>query len=114
VFIKQKKEVKFMASTVPNSEATQFRTGKEQVEIARKGGIASGEARREKKLFRETIEKKLGANIDDIINAMITKASSGDVQATTFLRDTIGEKPTDKVEADIDSNVVINVEIDEE
>lgn len=103
-----------MAKIVPNSEATQFRTGKEQVEIARKGGIASGEARREKRLFREAIEKKLGANIDDIINAMITKASSGDVQATTFLRDTIGEKPTDKLEADVDSNVIINVEIDEE
>ena len=103
-----------MASTVPNSEATQFRTGNEQVEIARKGGIASGEARREKRLFRDAIEKKLGASLDEIIEAMIVKASSGDVQATTFLRDTIGEKPTDKVEADIDNNVVINVEIDEE
>lgn len=103
-----------MASTVPNSEATQFKTGKEQVEIARKGGIASGEARREKRLFRDAIEKKLGASLDEIIEAMIVKASSGDVQATTFLRDTIGEKPTDKLEADIDSNVVINVEIDEE
>lgn len=103
-----------MASTVPNSEATQFRTGKEQVEIARKGGIASGEARREKRLFRDAIEKKLGASLDEIIEAMIIKASTGDVQATTFLRDTIGEKPTDKLEADIDSNVVINVEIDEE
>lgn len=103
-----------MASTVPNSEATQFRTGKEQVEIARKGGIASGEARREKRLFRDAIEKKLGASLDEIIEAMIVKASSGDVQATTFLRDTIGEKPTDKVEADIDSNVVINVEIDDD
>ena len=103
-----------MASTVPNSEATQFKTGKEQVEIARKGGIASGEARREKRLFRDAIEKKLGTSLDEIIEAMIVKASSGDVQATTFLRDTIGEKPTDKVEADIDNNVVINVEIDEE
>ena len=103
-----------MASTVPNSEATQFRTGKEQVEIARKGGIASGEARREKRLFRDAIEKKLGASLDEIIEAMIVKASSGDVQATTFLRDTIGEKPTDKLEADLDTNVVINVEIDDD
>ena len=103
-----------MASTVPNSEATQFKTGKEQVEIARKGGIASGEARREKRLFKEAIEKKLGASLDDIIDSMIIEAQKGNVQATTFLRDTIGEKPTDKVEADIDSNVVINVEIDEE
>lgn len=103
-----------MASTVPNSEATQFQTGKEQVEIARQGGIASGKARREKRLFREAIEKRLGDSLDNIIDSMINEAQKGNVQATTFLRDTIGEKPTDKLEADIDSNVVINVEIDEE
>lgn len=103
-----------MASIVPNSEATQFQTGSEQVEIARKGGIASGKARREKRLFREAIESRLGAELQDIVDAMILQAKDGNVQATTFLRDTIGEKPTDKLEADIDSNVVINVEIDEE
>lgn len=48
-----------MASPVPNSEATQFRTGEEQVEIARKGGIASGEARRQKATFRKTLESIL-------------------------------------------------------
>ena len=48
-----------MASPVPNSEATQFRTGEEQAEIARKGGIASGEARRQKATFRKTLEMLL-------------------------------------------------------
>lgn len=48
-----------MASPVPNSEATQFKTGEEQVEIARKGGIASGEARRQKATFRKTLESIL-------------------------------------------------------
>ena len=48
-----------MASPVPNSEATQFRTGEEQVEIARKGGIASGEARRQKATFKKTLEMLL-------------------------------------------------------
>lgn len=48
-----------MASAVPNSEATQFQTGKEQVEIARKGGIASGEARREKATMKKTLEMLL-------------------------------------------------------
>ena len=103
-----------MASTVPNSEATQFQTGSKQVEIARQGGIASGKARREKRLFREAIEARLGAELQDIVDAMILQAKDGNVQATTFLRDTIGEKPTDKLEADIDSNVVINVEIDDD
>ena len=94
---------------IPQSE----RTKEEQREIARQGGIASGEARREKKLFKEAIEKRLGKSLDDIVEAMIRESTKGNVQATTFLRDTIGEKPTDKLEADVDSNVVINVEIEE-
>ena len=89
------------------------RTTDEQREIARQGGIASGEARREKKLFKEAIEKKLGKSLDDIVEAMINESMKGNVQATTFLRDTIGEKPTDKLEADVDSNIQINVEIEE-
>ena len=44
----------------PNAEATEFRTGKQQVEIARQGGIASGIARREKK----TVQKILGDFLD--------------------------------------------------
>lgn len=32
--------------------------------------------------------------------AMVQRAMLGDVQAATFVRDTIGEKPTDKVEVD--------------
>ena len=78
----------------PQSE----RTKSEQREIARAGGIASGKARKEKKWFKEEIEKQLGANIEKVIEALWKKASSGDVQASQFLRDTIGEKPTDKVE----------------
>ena len=48
-----------MASTVPNGEATQFRAGEQQVEIARKGGKASGKARQEKKTMRETLRLML-------------------------------------------------------
>ena len=90
------------------------RTKEEQREIARKGGIKSGEARREKKLFKEAIEKQLGQSIDSMIKSMITQAKKGNVQAITFLRDTIGEKPTDKVEADVNSDVTINIELTDE
>ena len=44
----------------PNAEATELRTGEQQVEIARQGGIASGIARREKK----TVQKILGDFLD--------------------------------------------------
>ena len=44
----------------PNAEATEFRAGEQQVEIARQGGVASGIARREKK----TVQKILGDFLD--------------------------------------------------
>ena len=39
----------------PNAEATQFRTGEEQVKIARQGGLASGKARREKQKTQQIL-----------------------------------------------------------
>ena len=49
----------------PNAEATQFRTGEEQVEIARQGGIASGQARREKKTIQKILAELLDGQIKD-------------------------------------------------
>ncbi len=86
---------------VPNSEATRFKTGEKQVEVARKGGIASGIAKKEKKLFKEAIEKKIGQSMDQMIDSMIKQSIKGNVKAITFLRDTIGEKPVDKFEGNV-------------
>jgi hypothetical protein len=90
------------------------RTEEELREMRRKGGINSGKARREKKLFKEAIEKQLGQSIDSMITAMIKQAQQGNVQAISFLRDTIGEKPTDKVEAEVNTDVTINIELTDE
>ena len=49
----------------PNAEATQFRTGEEQVEIARQGGLASGQARREKKTIQKILADLLDSEIKD-------------------------------------------------
>ena len=43
----------------PNAETTEFRTGEQQVKIARQGGIASGESRRRKKLLHECLDELL-------------------------------------------------------
>lgn len=37
----------------------------------------------------------------EIIEALATKAASGDVQASTFIRDLLGEKPVEKLEQTI-------------
>jgi len=69
------------------------RTESEQREIARAGGIASGEARRERKKFREHLLESLATgNIqEDIVIALIDRAKSGDIAAFKTIRDTIGE-----------------------
>lgn len=87
------------------------RSKEEARKRGRAGGIKSGEARREKKLFKEAIEKKIGGSLESMIDSMIIQALKGNVQAITFLRDTIGEKPTDKIEADVNSDVNINIEL---
>ena len=49
----------------PNAEATQFRSGKEAVENGRKGGIASGQSRREKKTIQKILADLLDSEIKD-------------------------------------------------
>ena len=53
------------ANNLKNGEATQFRTGEEQVEIARQGGIASGQARREKTTIQKILADLLDSEIKD-------------------------------------------------
>ena len=115
---------------IPNSE----RTPEELRRQTRKGGIASGKARREKKMFRETLEALLGmpmkdgkdVSVDDIksfaaikgqnisvqeaiLIAQIQKAMKGDTRAAEYVRDTIGENPSVKVEADMDMDLNVTV-----
>ena len=79
----------------------------------KKGGIASGEARRRKKTLKEELITLLETNDNNnkISVALLNRALTGDIQAFTTIRDTIGEKPSDKIEADVDFN--IRVDIDE-
>ena len=97
---------------IPNSE----RSPEELREMGRKGGIASGEARRRKKTLKEELIALLETNDNNnkISLAILQKALNGDIQAFTTIRDTIGEKPVDKVEADINSDVTINIELSDE
>ena len=62
------------ANNLKNGEATQFRTGEEQVEIARLGGIASGKARREKQKTQQILSDLLSIKNKDL--AMFQKLAS--------------------------------------
>ena len=89
-----------------NLKPNSARTPKEREELARKAGIASGEARRERKKLREALEELLAAPVDvdgeemtgceAVAAAMMRKALAGDVRAFTEIRDTVGEMPVAK------------------
>lgn len=87
-------------------------TTEEAREIGRKGGIASGEARRRKKELRELIEAAFDREIvnnatgermrtdEAMVLKQIQNALEGDTRAFVVLRDTIGQMPTQRVEVD--------------
>jgi hypothetical protein len=88
------------------------RTKEEQREIARQGGIASGKARRERKTLKEELLLLLekGDTQEKISLAMIKEALDGNTKAFEVIRDTIGEKPEDKLKADINRDITINID----
>ena len=86
---------------------------KEARERGRKGGLASVEARRKRKTLKEELLLMLsdGETQQSVTLALIEKAMSGDTKAFEVIRDTIGEKPVDKVMiSDVEPSVIAEVE----
>lgn len=102
---------------------TQFESGRVAVESGRRGGIASGKAKREKKAMKDTLAALLSmplkegkaADIETIKNlasvkgknitvqeaimlAQIQKAMKGDTRAAEFVRDSSGNKLKEGIE----------------
>ena len=97
-------------------------TPEQRRENGRKGGIASGEAKRKKKAIKETLDVLLSmpmksgknADIESIKNfaalkgkninvqeamviSMLQRAMKGDVKAAEWIRDTAGQKPVENM-----------------
>ena len=107
------------AENLKKGEATQFRSGEEAARSGGKGGVASGAARRRKKSMKAAAKmlldmpvtskelqqkmKLLGVPEGDssyqmaVMVAMLNQAMKGNVKASYFLRDTIGESPSDQI-----------------
>lgn len=92
---------------------TRFKSGKVAVENGRKGGIASGKSKRQKKLFKQLMNSYLESEESDIdnwnelsmagfdpeditnkaviIKRLVDQAKKGDVQAVKLVMSIIGE-----------------------
>ena len=112
-------------------------TPEQRAENGRKGGLAKGEATRRRKEMKETLDILLnmpmkkgkvytaedikcfadlkGKNItidQALMVCLIQKALKGDLNAIAMIRDTVGEKPSDKVEVKDVTPVIISGEDD--
>ena len=69
-------------------------------ERGRKGGIASGKARRERKTLKEELLLLLskGDTQERVSLALIQQALEGNTKAFEVIRDTVGEKPKEEIE----------------
>ena len=75
------------------------------------GGVRSGEVRRENKLIKDRILERMGeTDWDEYIDGIIARAKESK-QDAEFLRDTVGQKPSEHIEADVSS--VIRVTLDD-
>lgn len=88
-------------------------------EEAKKGGINSGKARRAKRDLRKALETLLEKDFKDksgnditgteaIATKLFEQAMKGNVKAFETLRDTVGQKPVDKIEH-LNTDIVINL-----
>jgi hypothetical protein len=100
---------------------TSAQSREEAVKNGKKGGQNSGKAKRDKKMLKDCLEilMEKKTNIDGVnmtgfealALSAFEKALSGDVKAMTFVRDTLGQKPVEKVViADVEPSVIDEVE----
>lgn len=85
-----------------------------------KGAATSNAAQAQRRTFRDTINYMLkqkankrtiedlgltdgATNLDAVIAAAFMQANKGNVKAMDFLRDTVGEKPSDRLEATVEN-----------
>lgn len=102
-----------------NLKPSEYKLSQEE---AKKGGIASGEARRRKRDLRLAMEALLEKDFkgkdglqvsgaEAIAMKQFEKAMKGDTRAFEMVRDTSGQKPIDKVMiSEVDQSVIDEVE----
>ena len=111
---------------MPIQEVNSNRTREQHSADSRRAGIASGEARRKKKAMKEAINMLLSLPLKDekakayleylgfeeedmdnqlglVISMYKEAVAKGNVQAANWIRDTAGDKPVEKVKANVEN-----------
>lgn len=92
-----------------NDENLRVLSPSEAREYGRRGGVRSGEVRRERKAIRQALEEALSlpcdvdgetvTNVEAIAASMVNEAKGGNVRAFCEIRNTVDGMPTQRIEA---------------
>lgn len=86
---------------------TSDQSREEAVKNGRKGGIRSGEVKRENKLIKDRILERMGeSDWDVMIDNLIARAQE-DTKSFETLRDTLGQKPKESVSIDAPTEIIV-------
>lgn len=105
---------KMTEAQLANLQTEKYKFSKDKPEIAQRNQQKSVESRKRNQTLAELLKIALllpneetgETNNVAITNALINKATKGDVNAYTTIRDTIGEKPVDKQEVSGDISLL--------
>lgn len=89
------------------------RTKREARRRGKNGGKASGKSRQERKALKEELLLLLskGNTQEKVSLALIKQAMNGNTKAYEIIRDTIGEKPSDKLEFTQEKPFEVKIEV---
>ena len=93
------------------------KTREQRIKDASNAGKKSGEVRRAKKTLRqelelllELVDKKGKTNQEKMSVGLLKKAMKGNVKAFEMIRDTIGQKPKEKISFEVNDEISKNIE----
>lgn len=112
---------KMTEKQLANLQTDKYKFSKDNPEIAQKNQKKSVESRKKNQTLAELLKIALALPNEEtgeinniaITNAIINKAIKGDVSAFQTIRDTIGEKPTDRQEviADVKADYKLDTNV---
>lgn len=96
-----------------NLKPISSRTARERQEMGRKGAEKANATKRARKTLREELIALLskGDTQSRMSLALIEKAMNGDTKAFEVIRDSIGEKQTEKIETSGEQNMNVKIEV---
>lgn len=96
-----------------NNQNLKTPTSEQAREYGRKGGLKKAENEKKRKTLREELLALLETNQyqEKISLSLIKQAVDGNTKAFEVIRDSIGEKPSDKLELDQSKPFEVNISI---